>query len=144
MMRLITGGNFGGDHLSGSKGALAPMRRSRSHLGSKTSPAMWWQLGARKARACLNDAAQIGKERVSSIRAIETVISIRPACDEANRVHSGQLVRRASPVKIVNSRTWQRPHRCLRPLQRPQSRRTSSQSHRSTAILGLSDFAFGK
>ena len=48
---------------------------------------MWWQLGARKVRACLNDAAQIGKERVSSIRAIETVISIRPACDEANRVH---------------------------------------------------------
>jgi len=91
MMRLITGGNFGGDHLPGSEGALAAMRRSRSHLGSKTSPAMWWQLGARKARACLNDAAQIGKERVSSIRAIETVISIRPACDEANRVHSGQL-----------------------------------------------------
>ncbi len=107
-MRLITGGNFGGDHLSGSKGALAPMRRSRSHLGSKTSPAMWWQLGARKARACLNDAAQIGKERVSSIRAIETVISIRPAVTRpiALKVASSSwIVRRASPVKIVNSRT---------------------------------------
>src|SRR5438445_6360542 len=105
MMRLITGGNFGGDHLSGSEGALAAMRRSRSHLGSKTSPAMWWQLGARKVRACLNDAAQIGKERVSSIRAIETVISIRVTRPIASIVASSSwIVRRASPVKIVNLR----------------------------------------
>jgi hypothetical protein len=59
--------------------------------GLNALPTMCWEFWTRKARACLNDAAQIGKEGMISIRSIETVISVRPTHDQTDRCQNRQL-----------------------------------------------------
>jgi hypothetical protein len=58
---------------------------------SSTFSAVRWKLNSGKAGAGLDDAQQMEKERVVSICAIESMISVGPTCDQANRAQVSEL-----------------------------------------------------